>query len=69
MCLTGNAHPHREWGCASPGMGVCLTGNAHSLCMVKRECNLNQLNVDSVVERVANDNSEDNDDRHKNFSD
>ena len=20
--------PHREWGCASPGMGVCLTGNA-----------------------------------------
>ena len=34
MCLTGNAHPHREWdvphrewGCASPGMGMCLTGN------------------------------------------
>ena len=26
MCLTGNAHPHREWGCASPGMHI-LTRN------------------------------------------
>ena len=29
MCLTGNAHPHWEGGCASPGMGMCLTGNSH----------------------------------------
>ena len=28
MCLTQNAHLHREWGCASPGMHV-LTGNAY----------------------------------------
>ena len=41
MCLTGNGDvPHREWGCASPGMGMCLTGmhiltgNAHSLYRV-----------------------------------
>ena len=42
MCITGNAHPHREWGCAlltanwdvphrectsSLGMGMCLTEN------------------------------------------
>ena len=34
--LTGNVDvPHREWGCASPGMyiltgnGMCLTRNAH----------------------------------------
>ena len=26
MCLTGNAHPHWEWGCASPGIHI-LTGN------------------------------------------
>ena len=27
MCLTGNRDvPHREWGCASPGMHI-LTGN------------------------------------------
>ena len=25
----GNAHPHREWGCASLRMGMCLIGNAH----------------------------------------
>ena len=24
--LNGNAHPHREWGCTSPGMHI-LTGN------------------------------------------
>ena len=27
--LIGNAHPHREWESASPGMGERLTGNAH----------------------------------------
>ena len=27
MCLTGNAHSHPEWGCASREMGMCLTGN------------------------------------------
>ena len=26
VCLTGNAHPHREWGCDWPGMNI-LTGN------------------------------------------
>ena len=26
MCLTGNAHPHWEWGCASPGIHI-LTVN------------------------------------------
>ena len=35
MHLTGNQHPHWEWGCASPGMyiltgsGMRLTGYAH----------------------------------------
>ena len=33
QCIPGEAHPHQEWGCASPGMhiiignGMCLTGN------------------------------------------
>ena len=33
MCLTGNAYPHLEWGCASLGMHI-LTGNVYSLCEV-----------------------------------
>ena len=33
MCLTGNAHPHQEWGCAALGMHI-LIGNAHSLYRV-----------------------------------
>ena len=28
-------HPHREWRCALPGIGMRLTGNAHSLYRVK----------------------------------
>ena len=30
MRVTGSAHSHQEWGCASPVM-LTLTGNAHSL--------------------------------------
>ena len=26
MCLTGNAYPHLEWGCASPGMHIVFPG-------------------------------------------
>ena len=42
MCLTANAHPHREWDVphrqctSSPGMHT-LTGNTHSLYKVERE--------------------------------
>ena len=29
VCLSGNAHPHREWRCFSSGIGICLTRNVH----------------------------------------
>ena len=43
LCLTGNAHPHREWGChreciSSPGMHIvyrrCCWGNLKHLALV-----------------------------------
>ena len=39
--LTGNWDvPHRQWGCASPGMNI-LTGHAHSFYRVIDGCLIN----------------------------
>ena len=47
MCLSGNVHPHREWGCASPAMYI-LTGNAHSLYRLELEQIKARLNPTST---------------------
>ena len=31
-CLIGNAHPHWEYQCASPGMGLCLIPLEMGMC-------------------------------------
>ena len=47
-----NEHSHREWKCASPGMGMCLTGNANSLYRVRVVCVV-KLNINSDKAAVA----------------